>query len=63
MSPEAHPGLHPRDPFLRLHGAWRGVVTALEAIADRYDLKPALFAEIDPDVPEDMRRLPAPFSP
>ena len=31
---------------------------ALEAIADRYDLKPALLGEIDPDTPIDQRVLP-----
>jgi hypothetical protein len=35
-------------------------VSALEAIADRYDLKPALVGEIDPAVPVDLRTLPQP---
>jgi hypothetical protein len=35
-------------------------VSALEAIADRYDLKPALVGEIDPSVPVDSRTLPQP---
>jgi hypothetical protein len=35
-------------------------VTALEGIADRYDLKPALVGEIDPSTPVDLRRLPEP---
>jgi hypothetical protein len=35
-------------------------VTALEAIANRYDLKPALVGEIDPNVPVDLRTLPEP---
>lgn len=33
---------------------------ALEAIADRYDLKPALVGEIDPTQPVDLRTLPQP---
>ena len=33
---------------------------ALEAIADRYDLKPALIGEIDPFQPADLRALPGP---
>ena len=50
--------------FVRVVQSWGvniGAVAALEAIADRYDLKPALIAEIDPDIPEDLRRLPEPF--
>lgn len=35
-------------------------VAALEGVADSYDLKPALVAEIDPEVPADLRRLPQP---
>ena len=35
-------------------------ISALESIADRYDLKPPLFGEIDPNVPMDMRQLPQP---
>lgn len=34
---------------------------ALERIADRYDLKPALVGEIDPEVPPDERILPQPM--
>lgn len=47
--------------FVRVLQSWGinvGAVAALEAIADRYDLKPALIAQIDPDVPEDLRSLP-----
>ncbi|MDP4022598.1 hypothetical protein Q8W71_08195 [Methylobacterium sp. NEAU 140] len=36
-------------------------VAALESIADRYDPKPALVGEIDPDMPVDLRTLPAPM--
>lgn len=47
--------------FARLVGEW-GVnvdaVAALEAVADRYDLKPAVVSEIDPDVPPDLRPNP-----
>lgn len=47
--------------FARTIAAW-GVnidaAAALEAIADRYDLKPALLGEIDPDTPIDQRVLP-----
>ncbi|RDJ22848.1 hypothetical protein DWF00_05625 [Bosea caraganae] len=32
---------------------------ALEAIADIYDLKPAMIGEIDPETPVDLRRLPS----
>ena len=46
----------------RLYPAQWGVnadaVAALEAVADRYDLKPALIGEIDPATPVDLRRLP-----
>ena len=52
--------------FARVIQRWGvnvGAVAALEAIADRYDLKPALIAEIDPDVPEDLRQLPRPYQP
>jgi hypothetical protein len=35
-------------------------VSALERVADRYDLKPALVGEIDASVPVDMRTLPQP---
>ncbi len=34
---------------------------ALERIADRYDLKPALVGEIDPEIPPDERILPQPM--
>jgi hypothetical protein len=37
-----------------------GAVSALERIADRYDLKPALVGEIDASVPVDLRTLPQP---
>jgi len=47
--------------FARTIAAW-GVnvdaAAALEAIAERYDLKPALLGEIDPDTPIDQRLLP-----
>lgn len=36
---------------------------ALEAIAHLYDLKPSLIAEIDPEVPADLRQLPQPETP
>ena len=52
--------------FARIIESW-GInvqaVAALEAISDRYDLKPALIAEIDPDTPEDLRTLPRPYRP
>ena len=52
--------------FARIIESW-GInvqaVAALEAISDRYDLKPALIAEIDPDTPEDLRTLPRPYQP
>jgi len=35
-------------------------ISALEAIADRYNLKPALVGEIDASIPVDMRALPQP---
>lgn len=38
-------------------------VAALERIADKYDLKPALVGEIEPDTPVDLRQLPQPFDP
>jgi hypothetical protein len=50
--------------FARLVGGWGinvNAVEALEAVADRYDLKPALIGEIDPDTPRDQRRLPQPL--
>ena len=37
-------------------------VAALEGIAGRYDLKPALIGEINPGVPVDLRTLPGPIS-
>jgi len=37
-------------------------VSALEAVASRYDLKPALIGEIDPGVPVDLRSLPQPLT-
>jgi hypothetical protein len=33
---------------------------ALELIAEKYDLKPALIGDYDPNTPEDMRMLPQP---
>jgi hypothetical protein len=36
-------------------------VKSLDAIADRYDLKPARIAEIDPSTPGDLREMPQPF--
>jgi hypothetical protein len=33
-------------------------IAALEAVAEQYDLKPALVGEIDPGTPPDLRRLP-----
>lgn len=52
--------------FAQTIAAWGinvDAVAALEAIADRYDLKPALVGDIDPNVPVDMRTLPRPRSP
>ena len=52
--------------FVRLAERWGinvGAVAALEAIAGRYDLKPALIAEINPEEPEDLRQLPRPYLP
>ena len=37
-------------------------VAALEAVADRYDLKPALIGVIDPETPVDQRSLPQPMA-
>ena len=52
--------------FVRVLESW-GInvhaVEALEAIRDRYDLKPALIAEIDPDMAEDLRQLPLDYDP
>lgn len=50
--------------FVRVIQSWRinvEAVAALETVADRYDLKPALIAEIDPETPEDLRILPQPY--
>jgi hypothetical protein len=50
--------------FVRIVQGWginANAVAALEAIKDRYDLKPALITEVDPAVPEDLRQLPQPF--
>lgn len=44
-------------------GINQDAVAALEGITDRYDLKPALMAEIDPMQPVDLRMLPQPFPP
>ena len=52
--------------FARVIQGWGinvGAVAALEAVADRYDLKPALMATVDPDTPEDLRPLPGPYAP
>ena len=46
-----------------LWGINQDAVSALEGIADRYDLKPALMAEIDPMQPVDLRMLPQPLPP
>ena len=52
--------------FVRVLESW-GInvhaVEALEAIRDRYDLKPALIAQIDPDMAEDLRQLPLDYDP
>jgi hypothetical protein len=51
--------------FVEKIAAWGinvDAVEALEAISHRYDLKPALIAEIDPATPRDMRELPQPFT-
>ena len=51
--------------FVRIIQGWginANAVAALEAIKDRYDLKPALITEVDPAVPEDLRQLPQPFA-
>jgi hypothetical protein len=44
-------------------GINQDAISALEGIASRYDLKPALMAEIDPDQPLDLRMLPQPLPP
>jgi hypothetical protein len=49
--------------FARVIAQWgvnADAVTALEAVAARYDLKPALIGDIDPATPVDLRRLPEP---
>jgi hypothetical protein len=45
---------------LKSWGINADAVSALEAVATRYDVKPALIAEIDPRTPEDLRELPRP---
>jgi hypothetical protein len=47
---------------LRNWGMNADAPAALEAIAQRYDLKPALIGEIDPNIPFDQRQLPQPMS-
>lgn len=50
--------------FAKIVQSWGvniGAVAALESISGRYDLKPALIAEIDPDTPDDLRQLPEPY--
>ena len=51
-------------PFARLVQSW-GVnvdaVSALESVAEKYNLKPALVGEIDPSQPVDLRALPVPM--
>lgn len=50
--------------FVRVIQSWRinvAAVAALETVTDRYDLKPALIAEINPETPEDLRILPQPY--
>lgn len=50
--------------FARTIASWGVNVdapAALEAIADLYDLKPAMIGEIDPETPVDLRRLPTPL--
>ena len=42
-------------------GINQDAVLALESIAGRYDLKPALVGEIDPSQPPDLRVLPQPM--
>lgn len=52
--------------FARIMQDWginAHAVAALESIADRYDLKPALVGEIDPETPRDLRPLPQEFTP
>jgi hypothetical protein len=50
--------------FARVIAGWginQDAVSALEKIADIYDLKPALVGEINPDTPADLRTLPQPM--
>jgi hypothetical protein len=50
--------------FARVIKSWginADAISALEAVAQTYDLKPALIMEIDPAIPEDLRQLPRPF--
>jgi hypothetical protein len=50
--------------FVRTVSSWGINVdapSALEAVASLYDLKPAMIGEIDPEIPVDLRRLPAPL--
>ena len=52
--------------FVRTMQDWginADAVAALEAIAARYDLKPALIGEIDPETPRDLRALPENMKP
>lgn len=47
--------------FVRTIAEWGinvDAVAALEAIADDYELKPALIGRVDPDTPRDLRMLP-----
>lgn len=49
--------------FVAMAARWginRDAAAALEAVADRYNLKPALMGEIDPGTPVDLRVLPGP---
>jgi hypothetical protein len=51
--------------FARLMQQWgvnANAVLALENISGEYSLKPALFGQVDPDVPPDMRMLPQPMN-
>jgi len=51
--------------FAQTIAAWGiniDAVKSLDAIADRYDLKPAMIAEIDPATPGDLRELPQPYT-
>ncbi|WP_407047876.1 hypothetical protein [Methyloraptor flagellatus] len=47
--------------FARVIAEWGinvDAVEALEAVAARYDLKPAIVAEVDPSIPTDLRQQP-----